>query len=71
MRITTKFDIPVAADALQISCSKRFRKFHREPPALESFLNKVAGPSSFIKNRIAPVAASKIFGIYLKLKYTL
>ena len=30
------------ADVLQNRCSKKFRKFHRKKPVLESLLNKVA-----------------------------
>ena len=38
----------------KIGVFKKFRKFHRKAPVLESFLNKVAGfkVNNFIKKRL-------------------
>ena len=42
------------ANVLQNSCSKKFRKFHRKTPVLESLFDKVVSLKAhkFIKNRL-------------------
>ena len=37
------------ADVSQYRRSQKYRKFHKKTPALESLLNKVAGPHALLK----------------------